>query len=236
MGKRFHAVIILALICLLCGCADRQGDLFSEEGNILTESLQDAETGDETKENPPSTEASQETAESAESGTKTAESEEASGVEDGIWFMGKDANAGVDFGVEEYDYAFYFRGFYLSYDGKSDQIFVDPIEFVWNWETERWHARMGDDDSGYCIHWNDTEEIIGIPISETTEFHFYNDDDSLLYELSERNKGRECVTTKPEIFLYYLQTQFDDGAERYPFFMILDEDGYVKYVIEYPLV
>ncbi len=89
--------------------------------------------------------------------------------------MGKDANAGFDFGVEEYDYAFYFRGFYLSYDGKSDQIFIDPIEFVWPEETERWLA-WGfslDEPGTYSIR-NEKEELISIPITEDTEFHIYN--------------------------------------------------------------
>lgn len=255
MEKRFHTIVILALACLLCGCADRQGQgNLPGEGSIPTESLQDTAEKEETKgtasdaaeasgETAYSTETSKktvsgETVQSIESGTKEAQAAEGSGAKDAIWFLGKDANAGFGFTAEEYDYVFNFKGFYLSYDGKGEQIFIDPIEFVWPEETERWPAwGFSLDEPGTYSSRNGKEELISIPITGDTEFHMYNgSDDPTLEELSDRHNGRECVTTKPEVFLYRAKSNLYGPLTDWPFFMILDEEGNVKYVVEHPLV
>lgn len=238
MRKRFHAVILLTFICLMCGCGDgKENENPLDEGGILTQTQQPAETGGETKGSIPSTELSIETAQNAENETKTVEVSEGSEAKDEIWFMPPNSNTDFNFGVDEYNYVFYFRGFYLSNNGEADQIYIDPVEFVWNWETERWLAWGNSvDDGPYCEQRNEKEEVISLPLAENTEFYVYNDNDPVLYEICERSNNRECMTRNPEIFLYYVQTQFDNCAEEYPFFMILNEDGTVKYVIEYPLV
>lgn len=57
MGRKFYIIMILLLICLLCGCADRQvqGNLSDEDGSS-ERFMQNTVTEEETKEIAPSTE------------------------------------------------------------------------------------------------------------------------------------------------------------------------------------
>ncbi|MCM1186073.1 MAG: hypothetical protein NC251_03320 [Lachnoclostridium sp.] len=240
MRKRFQTVILLAFICFMCGCAYRQEEENSlDESDISIQTQQSAETGGETKENVPNTESSKGAAQNAESEAKDVELPEGLSAKDEIWFLGENANAGFNFAVDEYDYVFYFRGLHLSCDKEKAQIDIDPVEFVWNWETDRWLAWGNSvDDGPYCEYRNEKEEVISLLLTENTEFHMCNfDHDPILSEICDRNQdGWENVTTNPDVFMYYLRTQYSDSMERYPFFMILNEDGTVKYVIEYPLV
>lgn len=163
----------------------------------------------------------------------------------GEFFINHSRNVEFSGTVEEYDYAFAFAGLYLSNDGKSDMIYINPMEVVWNWETERW-LEWGGDDAGYFKQRDiDGDEILSFPINENTEFHMWNDGDPYLNELCERldiyvpTQQGECVTRNPEVFLYYFRTQLckesDNMQEEqvpFPFFLILNEDGTVRYVIE----
>lgn len=239
MKNGIHAAVIITLTCLMCGCAGREAqEMVSDESTLSAESpKENTSSSEESKEPASGTKASKETGADMESETKKAEESEALGEGDEIWFMPPNSNTDFNFGVDEYDYVFYFRGFYLSNNGEADQIYIDPVEFVWNWETERWLAWGNSvEDGPYCEQRNEKEEVISIPLTENTEFYIYNDNDPVLYKICERSNGRECMTRDPETFLYYVQSQFSNCAEQYPFFMILNEDGTVKYVIEYPLV
>ncbi|MCM1327387.1 MAG: hypothetical protein NC094_11645 [Bacteroidales bacterium] len=241
MGKRFYAVIILMLIFLLCGCADRREN-HQEKSDTLAEVLQSVEVDGETEETVSGMEVSEEalagTKESLGFGESTeGEKREIQETGDALWFIGKDANAGFGFTAAEYDYAFNFRGFYLSYDGKQDQIYIDPIEFVWPSETERWKEfGFSLDDPGTYASRNVKEELISIPLAEDIEFHICNvKNNPIVKELSDRHNEGEWVITRPEVFLYYAKS-FSAPLTNWPFFMILDEEGNVKYVVEHPLV
>lgn len=248
MRKRCHAAIILASACLLCGCTDGQAqENPAGEGSIPMESPQDTEMGagmegvisgtEESQGTVAGTEGSQGTAAGAGSNEGTPQTAADSGAEDEIWFLGEDANAGFGFTAEEYDYVFNFRGFYITLDGEAEQIFIDPIEFVWPAETERWLAwGFSLDEPGSYSSRNEEEELISLPLAKDTEFHMWDNHTPMLEELCERSSDwGEYVTTRPEVFLYYVKSQ-DYPLTDWPFFMILDEEGNVKYVVEHPLV
>ncbi len=235
MAKRFYAAIIPALACLLCGCAVK-GE------SIPAESVRNTAAEEAAKKLVSGVGVSGAAAQSAGSRAEEAQAREAG---DEIWFLGDGANAGFGFTAGEYDYAFEFRGFYLSDDGEGNRIFIDPIEFVWPSETERWQAwGLSPDGPGTYASRNEKKELISIPITEDTEFHMWGNPAPLLEDLCDRSNGfGEHVTTRPEVFLYYLNSNpyyyrkpHDAPQGNWPFFMILDEEGNEEYVVENPLV
>ena len=219
MKKKSLAVMLL-FVCFLCGCKGSEINVDKSE-DTQSETLEKI-AGSEIEE-----------LYAGEEGDTFSQKTD----EDGIFFIGKNNNTNFRYGFGEYDYVFYLEGFYLSNDGLSDEIYIHPIDLVWNWETDRW-AEWGhlEDEGQYYDIRDEKDETIMIPMLEKTEFHFYNDDDPVLYKICERSMGQECVTTDPEVFLFYIQTQFGDCAEKYPFFIIMDENGYAQYIIEYPFM
>ncbi|MCM1186996.1 MAG: hypothetical protein NC251_06360 [Lachnoclostridium sp.] len=245
MKKEFLVVVVLMAACLMCGCAGqkKQDDSLKGDETFLVESVLDAaeserkKTGEEDE-----AEAAKESALAASESSSGAdghgEKSDAAGTEEeGIWFLGPKKNTDFNFSVDQYDYAFYFKGIYLSRNGESDKIYIDPVEFVWNWETERWLAWGNSiDDGPYCEHRNEKEEVISLPLTKDTEFHMcYYNSEPMLSEICDRYQDLwENVTTNPAVFMYYLRV--GGCSANYPYFLILNEDGTVKYVIEAPLV
>lgn len=250
MRKKVWAALLLTA-CVLAGCAKGETETAvveqdaEEMGTVNAE--QDAEetetvnTEEKTAEPEETADVSSAEEESLASDSGETAEEESEG--DWIFFVG---NHDLDFSyLVDYDYVFYVKGFYLSADGQSDEIYIQPIEWVWKFQTEEWIAWGNDPDEGpYYDYRDDNEEILCIPLSETVEFHFYNWwDDPYLYEITDAYSNRECVTTDPKIFLYYKQTYYPTHSETdvpgmadYPFFMILDENGCVQYIIEHTLM
>lgn len=229
----------LLLVSFLYGC----GKLSADEPEPATESEKEELAAETEASSGTETVAAETEASTGTEAVEMAETEEVSGeIEEGIFFY---ENSSLDFDYKyDYDYVCYVKGFYLSVDGESDLLYIQPIEWVWKSETERWIEWGNDPDDGPVYDYrDDNEEIISIPINDETEFHFYNDyDDPYLYEISDRYQGTECVTTDPKVFLYYWQRVkawsatydfYDPNRQDTPFFIILDEDGNVRYFIDH---
>lgn len=142
---------------------------------------------------------------------------------------------GFGFTKEEYDYAFYVRDIILSDEG--DSIIIEPIEFVYSFEEERWEEYHGADSPGHYSIVEESGEEIEIKLTDETQIAFYNfDEDDYIYENADIYGKWECVTQDLELFQYCLLTRFTNLEEgqypNYPFFLILDENGNAKYIIE----
>ena len=158
---------------------------------------------------------------------------------EGVWFLGSNNNSGYKMeNVDDFDYTFYFGGMQLSNDGEDDLIYINPIEVAWE-GTERfkeWGHSEG--EGGPPYDWRDEDDsLIAIPIKDSTEFHLYIHPDvyeDYWGENCDRIKDGEYVTTDPAVFEHFVQTMFgDNSAENYIFYMILDNEGYAQYVIDY---
>ena len=234
MKKR---IVSLILVCFLIGCGDSVPQSESNEDTyaIQMESQNEEADADGIQTEPQSEAADVPDMETGEGASTEPESPE----EEFVWFIGPNKNIDFEYAYGEYDYVFYLESISLSSDGQPGQICINPVEFVWNWETQRWLDWGNREDEGpYCdVRDEDPNDTLILPLKQTTEFHFCNGvDDSTLYELSDRYKGRECVTTDPEVFLLYIHQQFTNDAEDYPFFLLLDQEGAVQYIIDAGLV
>ena len=230
-------IVSLILACLLIGCGNTvpQSEPYEDTDGIQTESQNEVADTDTIQAEPQNEAAGVSDTETKEGVSPEPESPE----EEFVWFIGPNKNIDFEYAYGEYDYVFYLESISLSSDGQPGQIYINPVEFVWNWETQRWLDWGNSEDEGpYCdVRDEDTDDTLSLPLKQTTEFHFCNGmDDSALYELSDRYKGRECVTTDPEVFLLYIHQQFTDDAEHYPFFLLLDQEGAVQYIIDAGLV
>ncbi len=122
---------------------------------------------------------------------------------------------------------------YSGYISIADNVLsIKPIEWIDSDNYDRIaELELTEDDliSGYCIIDRD-EDVLSFPINENTEYHFID----WGVDYVKKDEDQRIVTKDKELFLEYLNTYPDLGAH-YPIFIIL-EDGFVKYVIEKPLV
>lgn len=159
--------------------------------------------------------------------------------DEGVWFLGSNNNSGYKMeNVDDFDYTFYFGEMHLSNDGEDDLIYINPIEVAW--EGTKRYKEWGhlEGEGGPPYDWRDEDDsLTAIPLKESTEFHLYIHPDvyeDYWGENCDRNKDGEYVTTDPAVFEHFVQTMFEDGlAGNYIFYMILDDEGYARYIIDY---
>lgn len=230
MLKRKYMMLVFAIILLLCGCGD---------ANTYEESSDESPVRDNdfliisTAAIVPAAE------EEGIASDKEAVPQETDSSEEGVWFLGADNNSGYQMDhVDEFDYTFYFDGFYLSNDGQDNLIYINPIEVAWEGQ-ERWTEwGHSEDEGGPSYDWRDEDDTLtAVPIKESTEFHMYIHPDvyeEYWGENCDRSRDGEYVTTDPAVFLHFVQTMFGEScADHYVFYMILDEDGSAQYIIDY---
>lgn len=147
------------------------------------------------------------------------------------------AFVGLFAGSFPFDYDCYVQK-YEKTDEDTGLLYVTPIEFVWEEDMEdRETYRLNDDDfypTGYVII-DDTKESIGLKTNSDTRYLLINwRHDHALTDVSD-NKSADsvyCVISDPEYFMSYFSGEYGDNYNHYPMFIVMDEDGYVKLVIE----
>lgn len=133
------------------------------------------------------------------------------------------------------DEFFSFCVYIQRFSEENDYIVVRPVEWIIP-EYEKRIEELGLDMewdllSGYYIKdWGFSE--MKIPITEDTEYHFIDYGNDYL----ELEKVGLCTITKDEeIFINYWE-KYDSMMTKYPFFVVLNEDGTLKLIFEKMIV
>ncbi len=117
-------------------------------------------------------------------------------------------------------------------------LYVTPIAFIWEEDMEdRKTYGLNDEDfypTGYVII-DDTTETVGLKTNSDTRYLLVNwRHEQELIDVSD-NKSAEsvyCVISDPEYFMSYFSEEYGDKYNHYPMFIVMDENGYVKLVVE----
>lgn len=139
----------------------------------------------------------------------------------------------------DYDYDFYLQGIYFSADGKNDQIYIRPIEFISETETEelaKYGIDLEKEGGSYHIVEN-TNEIISLPLKPETQYHIINWNRNP--EMAEQSLNHPdpslsclCALDDPFSFFLFMSDTYNTHLANYPLCLYLDDNGYVETVIE----
>lgn len=139
--------------------------------------------------------------------------------------------------VADYDYEFYLKGIYLSADGKNDQIYIHPIDLVFETETEKLKEYGITDEGVTCYEHEYTDELLVLPLKPETQFHIINwqrNPEMARQSLNHPDPTLGCICALDDPFAFFEFMSDDYGAHLavYPLCLYLDEDGYVETLIE----
>ena len=138
-----------------------------------------------------------------------------------------------------YDYDFYLRGIYLSADGKEDQLYIQPIDFISSEEVEKLEEYGVDlEKEGGSYHIEEfTDETISLPLKPDTQFHiinWQNNPEMANQSLNHPDPELTCICAldDPFAFFQFMSDDYGEHLASYPLCLYLDENGYIDTVIE----
>lgn len=139
----------------------------------------------------------------------------------------------------DYDYDFYLSGIYLSADGKNDQIYIHPIAFISETETEelaKYGIDMEKEGGSYYIA-EYTDEVISLPLKPETQYHIINwnrDPEMAQQSLNHPDPSLSCICAldNPFQFFLFMSDAYSTHLATFPMCLYLDDNGYVDTVIE----
>lgn len=134
------------------------------------------------------------------------------------------------------EYEAYMQGIYLSADGASSSICIQPIAFIYESDTEeikKYHLEDEDWAAGYYIL-DDMGDVMTLPINADTKYILINwkDDQELLKNSIPDENAFYCEVTDPVYFLQYMQESYGEKLTSYPLYLKIGELGYVEYIKE----
>lgn len=140
---------------------------------------------------------------------------------------------------EKFDYECYVQGIYTPTEGANGLIFIKPIEFVTESESEEIEKYDIDFENGEYYQVVELEEdVVALPITTETEFLIVNwEHDPELVEHSVRGdeQGLDALQDAG-YFISYMQKSYGEKLSTYPLFIQMNEDGTVKSVVELMLI
>lgn len=139
----------------------------------------------------------------------------------------------------DYDYDFYLQGIYLSADGKNDQIYIHPIAFISETETEelaKYGIDMEKEGGSYYIA-EYTDEVVSLPLKPETQYHIINwnrDPEMIQQSLNHPDPSLSCICAlnDPFQFFLFMSDAYSTHLATFPMCLYLDDNGFVDTVIE----